>query len=292
MKRLLDLETALVDLLYATRGGNLRLIVGGGYGIHLKRKHVRTHSIRTLLAEWPEARSTNDLDLFLRPEFLAESARLRPLADALTELGYHAAPGAEKYQFVKPGPGGGRTGSIKIDLLTGPRSRFEGTSAKVDDRRVRPQPSLDLHAHPVDEAVTLEEGLLATTIRGATSGGVQYEAEVHVPHPMTTVLMKLFAFRDRFGDPDKDSGRYHALDLYAALALATEPEWNGAIELSQRHRDTPTFSEARSIVDGYFSSLTSPGMLRLRESPYCRPELQLADFLSALQELFPSPTAR
>ena len=103
-------------------------------------------------------------------------------------------------------------------------------------------------------------------------------------------MMKLFAFRDRFGDPDKDMGRYHALDLYAGLALATEPEWEGALELSRRHRETPAFAEATNIVERYFSSLTGEGMLRMRESPYCRPELQLDDFLSALHELFPSVT--
>jgi len=288
VKRILDLHTALVDLLHATGGEDLQLIIGGGYGIYLKREHVRTAGVRTLLKEWPEARSTNDLDLFLRPALLAEPERLKPLVKALTDLGYQVVPGAEKYQFVKPGPGGGRSGRLKIDLLTGPRSRFAGTSARVDDRRVRPRPSVDLHAHPVEEALTLEEGLLVIRIQGETSGAVRHEAEVYLLHPITASMMKLFAFRDRVGDPDNDFGQYHALDLYSALALATEPEWEEALVYSKQHRETPVFTEAANIVDRHFSSLTAEGMLRMRESPYCRPDLQLDDFLSALDELFPS----
>ena len=46
--------------------------------------------------------------------------------------------------------------------------------------------------------------------------------------------------------------------------------------------------EAGQLVSEYFSSLDRLGMIRMRESPYCRPELQLDEFMSALQELFPA----
>ncbi|MEI8182577.1 MAG: hypothetical protein WCG29_07720, partial [Desulfomonile sp.] len=45
---------------------------------------------------------------------------------------YQAIPGAEKYQFVKLGPGGTEAGSVKIDILTGPQSRFQGTKVKTN----------------------------------------------------------------------------------------------------------------------------------------------------------------
>ncbi len=287
MNAMPNLQTALLDLLFATRDNDLKLIIGGGYGIYLKREHVRASAVRTLLTEWPEARSTNDLDLFLRPELLVESARLKPLSTALVCLGYEVVPGAEKYQFFKPGPSGGKEGSLKIDLLTGPRSRFAGTTAKVDDRRVRPQPSVNLHAHPVDEALTLEIDLLPIAIEGPTSDGTRHEGQVWLPHPFTFAMMKLFAFRDRVDDEDKQFGRYHALDIYAVLATTTEPEWDRALAFRDLHRGETTVVEAGRIVDRYFSALTSEGMLRMRESPYCRPELQLDAFRDALRELFP-----
>ena len=142
MNRIIDLQTALLDLLQKVHDSEIRLIAGGGFGIYLKTDHVRKSGMRTLLVQWPEPRSTNDLDLFLRPELLIESSKLRPLVSAIAKLGYQVVPGAEKYQFAKPGPGGTDVGGIKIDILTGPQSRFHGTRVKADTRRARPKPSV------------------------------------------------------------------------------------------------------------------------------------------------------
>ncbi len=169
------LRTTLIDLLYETRDDDLRLIIGGGYGIFLKREQVVSSGVRTLLTEWPEARSTNDLDLFLRPELLIDSRRLEPLAAAL----------------------------------------------------------------------------------------------------------------DRVDDENKEFGRYHAVDLYAVLAMTSEDEWKEALALRGRHRSEQAVVEATRIANQQFSSVTSLGILRLRESPYFRPALQLDEFTKALAELFP-----
>ena len=282
-----DLKTSLLDLLLEIEGTDIKLIIGGGFGIYLKTDHVQRLGMRTLLREWPEVRSTNDLDLFLRPELLIESTRLKPLAKAIARLGYQVVPGAEKYQFVKPGPGDTDAGSIKIDILTGPQSCFQGTRVKADVRRARPNPSVGVHAHPVDEAPTLEEGLLDVSLVGKFSSGKPWQAEVFLPHPFTFSMMKLFAFRDRIDDANKEFGRYHALDLYTIFATTTETEWGYALELSNQHGDHPYGLEAGRLVSEHFSALDRLGMVRLRESPYYRPELQLNEFMSALQELFP-----
>ncbi len=286
-----QLRTALLDVLYETRNHDLKLILGGGYGIYLKREQLRAVGTRTLMEEWPEARSTSDLDLFLRPELLIDSARLKPLAQAMPRLGYSVVAGAEKYQFMRPGPAGDEQGRVKIDFLTGPRSRFAGSKVKVDQRRVRPRPSIDLHAHPTDEAITLDVGLAALSVEGATSGGTSFRGEVYLPHPFTFGLMKLFAYRDRNRDPDKDYGRYHALDLYSILAMTSELEWEQALQLSQEHAHSGTLTEAGSIVREHFLSITSEGMLRMRESQYYRPTLQIDTFLSAIGRLFPPASA-
>lgn len=282
-----DLQTSLLDLLHEMEGTDIKLIIGGGFGIYLKTDHVQRLGMRTLVREWPEPRSTNDLDLFLRPELLIDSAKLKPLAEAILGLDYQVLPGAEKYQFVKPGPGGADAGSIKIDILTGPQSRFQGTRVRTDARRARPNPSVGIHAHPVDEAPTLEEGILPVTLAGKLGSGELWQAEVFLPHPYTFLMMKLFAFRDRLGDADKEFGRYHALDLYTILATTTEEEWRYALELSDQQGDEPYVMEAGRLVSKHFSALDRLGMIRLRESSYYRPELQLDEFMSALQELFP-----
>ena len=281
------LQTALLDLLYEVKGTDVVIIIGGGYGIYLKTGHVQRLGKRTLFQEWPEPRSTNDLDLFLRPELLIDAGKVKPLAQAITRLGYQAVPGAENYQFVKPGPGGGKAGSIKIDILTGPRTRFDGTTVKTDTRRARPNPSVGIHAHPVDETPTLEEGLLPEMLTGNISSGRPWQAEVYLPHPYTFAMMKLFAFRDRLGDADKEYGRYHALDLYTILATTTESEWREALAMHKRHAEDSYVKEAGNIVATYFAGLDSLGMIRMRESRYYRPQLQLVDFMSTMNELFP-----
>ena len=201
-------------------------------------------------------------------------------------LGYRVVPGAEKYQFMKPGPIGAEAGGVKIDILTGPQSCFQGTRVRVDARRARPNPSVGIHAHPVDEAPTLEEGLLPVTLAGKLGSGESWQAEAFLPHPYTFLMMKLFAFKDRFSDGDKEFGRYHALDLYTILATTTEEEWEYALELRDQQGDEPYVMEAGRLVSEYFSALDRLGLIRLRESHYYRPELQLDGFMSALQELF------
>ncbi|MBW2642720.1 MAG: hypothetical protein JRC89_04960 [Deltaproteobacteria bacterium] len=285
-----DLQTSLLDLLFEIEGTDIKLIIEGGFGTYLKIDYVQRLGMRTLLQEWPEPRSTNDLDLFLRPELLIESAKLKPLAEAIARLGYKVVPGAEKYQFVKPGPGGAVASSVKIDILTGPQERFQGTKVRVDARRARPKPSVGIHAHPVDEALTLEEALMPVLMSGKLSSGEPWKAEVFLPHPYTFLMMKLFAFRDRLDDADKEFGRYHALDLYSILSTTTEEEWRYALKLRDRHGNQPYVLEARRLVSEHFSDLDRLGMVRLRESTYYRPELQLDEFMSALQELFPVVT--
>jgi hypothetical protein len=282
-----DLQTALLDLLYELEGTEVKLIIGGGFGIFLKTNRVRRLEEKTLLREWPEPRSTNDLDLFLRPELLIESQKLKPLAKAIDKLGYQVITGAEKYQFVKPGPERVQTGSIKIDILTGPRSRFQGTGVKADERRARPNPSVGIHAHPMNEAPTLEDGLLSEMLAGALSSGESWQGEVYLPNPYTFLMMKLFAFRDRLKDENKEYGRYHALDLYTILASTTESEWNQVLGFRDQYGDEPYVIEAGRLVSEYFSALDRMGMIRLRESPYYRNELELDEFMSSLQELFP-----
>jgi hypothetical protein len=58
-------------------------------------------------------------------------------------------------------------------------------------------------------------------------------------------MMKLFAFRDRLSDPNKEFGRYHALDLYTILATTTEQEWEYALHLRDQYKDDPSAFRGR-----------------------------------------------
>jgi hypothetical protein len=283
-----NLNTALLDLLHEIHGTDVKLIIGGGFGIFLRTRRVRRHGERTLLQEMPEARSTNDLDLFLRPELLIDSQKLKPLAEALVRLDYQPVRGAEKYQFLKTITNGTIASSLKIDILTGPVSHFNGTSVKADKRRARPNPSIDLHAHPTDEALTLDRGLLPETIIGILSSGHSWNAEVFLPNAYTFLMMKLFAFRDRLDDKNKQFGSYHAMDMYTILATTTEKEWVEACDIRDSCSEENMVIEAGKLIKQHFSAQDQFGILRLKESQYYRPELQISDFMSILQELFPA----
>jgi hypothetical protein len=278
------LRTALLDLLWELRNTGINLIIGGGYGIFLKTMHVREHNLRTLLAEKPEVRSTNDLDLFLRPELLILPGKLAPLSSAIEKFGYKVIETARNYQFIKPDVTGKE--GIKIDFLTGPQSSFAGTKVRSDDRRVRPNPSIGLHAHPVEEAPALEVGLLPITLSGSMSNGTDGEGEISIPHPYSFLLMKLFAFRDRIADESKEFSRYHALDIYSIIATTTEEEWNAFPDFRRHFGNNIQVKEAVTIVEKYFSSLNQLGIIRMRESRYFQPELQIGDCISILRETF------
>jgi hypothetical protein len=281
-----DLGKAILELSHEIKNTQIKLIIGGGFGIYLRTEHIRKQGYRTLFTEWPEPRSTNDLDLFIRPELLIHPENLRPLATAIKTLGYKVVKGAEKYQFVRPGPGGDKVGSIKLDILTGPKAVFSGTRVKADNRRARPSPSIDLHAHPVDEAPTLEYELLSVTLEDNVTSGEALKANICIPHPYTFLMMKLFAFKDRKDDYEKDYGRHHALDLYTIMATTTENEWNQAIKSRDKMRNTIQGKESAQIVTALFSDASLPGIIRIKENPYYRPEFQLNEFMSAIKELF------
>ena len=286
MNKMMTLTSALLDLLNELEGTKVPLIVGGGYGIYLRYMMIMEERRQTLFKELPEPRSTNDLDLFLRAELLLDSEQLRPLRDAMTKLGYEVVKGGEHYQFLRPGPNGDKERGIKIDVLTGPTSPFKGTQVQFDKRRVRPRPSVDLHAHPCEEALTLTENTTTRVVRGKLSNGKDTVGQVLLPHPFTFLTMKLFALRDRLNDAEKDFGRHHALDLYTVIGTMAEQDWNESLRLRERHQKDAILIESNRIVGELFASPDSMGTIRLRESAYFRQDFRVAEFTGTLKELF------
>jgi predicted nucleotidyltransferase len=107
----------------------------------------------------------------------------------------------------------------------------------------------------------LEEGLLSIVLSGALSSGEPSKAEIFLPHPYTFAMMKLFAFRDRVEDADKDFGRYHALDLYTILATTTEDEWAYALKLRDQNRSQQILKAGKQPARLYARSLFCPWAL-------------------------------
>ncbi len=284
------LKTSLLDLLHELHDEDLRLILGGGYGLYLKQVHLQNNLIDVMLINgefWPAPRATEDLDILLRTEVVIDANRMGPIRRSLDRLSYTAIPEAKYMQFVKQLSGGR---FVKVDLLTGPLGVFANDPrVKVDNRRVRPRQSVNLHAHRMDEALGFEDNTMDIPVEGTLSSGDVYRATIYIPSAFTLLLMKLHAFRDRFQDEKKDLARHHALDIYRIVAMMTEQEFEQTRRQIHEHQQHPVVVEAARIVEEYFGSPESLGLLRLRSHPLWSDGMALAEFLSGLQALFLRP---
>ncbi len=281
------LAVTLLDLLYELRDADLPLILGGGYGLYLKRQQASVSDAPLLLEAIQPLRSTNDLDLFLRTEILTDSARLRPLREALDRLGFTVIPSAQNYQFARKFVYGGQAWDIKVDLLAKPPDAARFPQIKMDARRIKPQPSVGLHAHRTDEAIAVEDEAAPLSLAGFRSGGEAYTGTVFLPSTYALLLMKLFALRDQANAEDKGFGRKHALDLYTLVAILTEPEYAQTQALRERYRNTGEGKEAAQIVAVLFANESAPGMRRLREHEALPAVADVGEFRDLLREFFP-----
>src|SRR6266404_3976377 len=101
---------------------NIRLIVGGGYGLLLKANHIRRTGVRTRLEHIPIARSTGDVDIFLNSEIIVDKDNMAAIRQALNDLDYLPVPGAKFFQFFREIQIGGAARKLKFDFLAAPVS--------------------------------------------------------------------------------------------------------------------------------------------------------------------------
>lgn len=254
------LNTELVKIAKALQLHDIKLIIGGGYGLALKTRQIIDSGNRTRL-QIPPARSTEDLDLFLRLEIITDAAKMEVIRDALEKLGYR--PVAEFFQFeaIIDLPGG--QGTIKVDLLAPrPKTRAEREKVKISKPRIRPRNARNIHAYLTEEAITLEEKLTRLTLSNDHN-----TTEVFLPHPFTFLVLKLFALRDHLIKEKKPAGEQtkhpkvseHAFDIYRIVSMFTEPEWYEAKDLAEKYGNDDIIKEAQEIVSLIFSSEEAEG---------------------------------
>ena len=276
---LLDLDSAL--------NSPKKLIIGGGYGLYLKQLYVRDNpQIRTLFAvsELPSARTTEDIDLILRAEIVTDSESMKVIRGVLDDLGFTVVATAKYTQFVRPMS----PGQVKIDLLAAPLGEFASRVPR-DARRVKPRPSVDLHASKLEEALAVDRHAIPIPIQGQLSTGETHSTEVLIPQAFTYLLMKLCAYRDRLEDPDKNLGQHHALDIYRIVGLLTQDEDADVRSLSAEFAQHSVVIDAREIAATHFISPDGIGRLRIREHPLYSPALDLDRLARELAKLLGLP---
>lgn len=281
------LTANLLDLLFELEGRDIPLMIGGGYGLFLKRRHLTATAMRTLLENLPEPRATNDLDLFLRAELLSDLARTHEVREAILRLGYTPVEEAKFLQWKREVVVAGIPQEVKIDVLVGPLGEFRA-NLKVSMPRVRPRSDIQFHAHAVEEAILIEDNPIPVEVTGVRSTGELHQGTVEVPEAFPYLMMKLHAFADRKADANKDLGRHHALDVYTIVGMMTEPEYERAKRIGTEQSGNRHVKRARAIVQEDFSIETGPGMLRLREHRLFNTNFQLGQFRQILQEVFPA----
>jgi hypothetical protein len=253
-----DLFKRELVALHRALQGSVPLIVGGGYGLVLRDQLLRASRARTRRA-YPTARSTEDIDLFLKLELLLDAAQAQRFREALDARGYEPVESARYYQFVRKIVVAGRERTLKIDLLARvPASEEEKKGARADTRRVRGRGFGLLHAHATPEAITVEEGLVPFRIQSG-----EEDATVYLPHPFSYLLLKLFALRDQLENAGKDYGRHHAADVFSTVAMLTADEWRGTIAMRERYEGATVVAEARRMAEEMFGNRAAAGVQRL-----------------------------
>ncbi len=279
------LLASLLDLLREFDAQGVPLTVGGGFGLYLKRLHLAQTGERTLFSVLPAVRSTNDIDMFLRADVLADYTRTKEVADAVRRLGYSPVEKAKFLQWKRSMLIEGVSREVKLDVLVGPLGRHR-ESLKTSRPRARPKGRIEFHAHMVEEALHVEDHPTRVAIEGQASDGSFHRGTVLVPDAFPYLMMKLHAFRDRKEDSDKDLGRHHALDVYTIVGMMTEAEFERAGELGRLHQGDENVERTRTIVLEDFSSPTAMGVLRLREHTLSHADFQIEDLTSVLSEIF------
>jgi predicted nucleotidyltransferase len=262
----------------------IKLILGGGYGLVLKTEYIRQTNAATRFEEIPQARSTNDLDLFLSAEIITSAEKIEKIRDALEKLKFE--PVAPFFQFQLPNIVEGLEKPVKIDLLAAlPLTEAARKLVKISKPRIRPKKAKNIHGYLTEEALTIEDNLLPINIADADDKPL----EIYLPHPFSYLVMKLFALRDRLEDEEKDFGAYHAFDIYRIIAMMTEKEWAEAVKMRESYCKAPKIIEAEKITDDLFANVESIGVLRVRQHArsvaFIIPPENLAALIEDLQGL-------
>lgn len=283
------LQSNLLDLLYELRISDIRLIIGGGYGLSLKRRLMEKTNAIPLLSFIPPARSTDDLDMFLATQILVDSEKAKVVLKAVRTLHYEVVEDRENFQFIKEFDYDGRPYRVKFDFLTKmPNNPSETKLLDVQRVRVKNKKGGGIHAHLTDEAIAVEDDPIPIELEGSRTTGEGYSGKVYLPQAYAYLMMKLFAFRD-WETKKKNPGyaRKHALDLYAIVAMMTEEELATAEAARQKYGHMLTAQEAALIVSEFFARNTAMGNIRLQEHPSFTPDANAIEFMSVLTDLFP-----
>lgn len=269
------LDRALRELENVLLECEVKLIVGGGFGLFLLQNDLQEADVRTIIERdaWCVARVTADIDILLETSIIANLAQFQAIRSGLDSLKYEVIPGVKYMHFEKYFSERER---VEINFLTGPiQDAALFKDIHVSRPRVRPRGNVKLHAYLTQDVVALSESIQP----------VANHDNLFIPSSLTFLIMKLHAFRDRFQQDEQEKAGHHAMDVYRVVSMMTEVQHEECKSRLQKILQTDVFKSAALVVEEYFDG-DLPGILKIREHPLYRRELRLDVFCSVLREFF------
>jgi len=281
------LISALIELANTLEKHNIPLIIGGGLSLYLRS--FLLHKVRS--PRYPKRvvqRSTKDIDIFLTSDLIVDTEKIELLRDALTSLNYE--PKTKYFQFTKKIAFGDSTREITIDILSAPPNDKDALKTKIRAPRIKPANVDSFHAYLVSEAKGINFGPIS--IESVTISSEETKiSNIFIPSSFNYIILKLHAFSDRFEDESVDFGRHHAYDIFAIVTDMDKNDWENASAHFQSEKESDYIKSSIHIINTFFSSPTSLGILRLQENQLFRKNSSefsayIPDFISDLKSLF------
>jgi hypothetical protein len=233
----------LAELAKACQRKDVKPIICGGLGVYLSFCN-KEDEINQMI------RATQDIDLMLSKQDLLEEAKRKAIAEIITEeLKYIVQPDKKHHGFKK-------SNNQELDILVPP---VEGLP--IRNYRLNIVKSI-LHGHITKEAEFIDEDLRIVRLSDVSHDYLESkDIELYVPSPTNLMIMKLFAYDDRYQGKSKDLDRAmaHAWDIYIAIMLADITDLKEGQAFLSRHSDSEIIQKTQSIIEKSFSQYEKAG---------------------------------
>jgi len=230
---------------------DIKPVICGGLGVYLcfcKNEGAARSMIR----------ATNDIDLMIIKEQVAEMSRREAIAEIITgELEYAVRKDDRHFRFIK-------APDRQLDILSQPMESFQ-----IKEHRVKFVKS-KLHGRLTEEARFIDKDLRTIPL---STDKTDDNIEVQVPSPTNLLILKLCAFDDRDENNETERAQAHAFDIYITIMLANRDDYLEGQKFLARHNDWPVIKRITSIVNNKFNSVDQPGWQRVLEATSFYPNL-------------------
>ncbi len=211
----------LVELVARPEAQNA--ILAGGFGLRLRQAALRAVGATMLISEVPQARATQDLDLFLSVQvWMPPDEQATAFRSLLTELGYEEH--WPTCQFRKPWKGG--QNRIKLDLQARRPTDAE-SEVKVKTKKgvsqVGKGMGYSVSGYETPEGFAVEDSPQSISVAHGDTTAI-----VRVPHPYAWLNLKVRAAHDWLSEdrgelapkPGADARLKHVFDVYLLNCFA------------------------------------------------------------------------